>query len=149
VGAADEGGGIGDLLAANTASAPLPGSGGPAQLQDLSSILQGSSAHFQIDLELAPRAIADFRHAAQAMRELMDDAMNIATVSPPGVDAVSMNVVAEICRSASGSEPGSLRWAMEQGSMRLEEAANALERSLRTYRQADENSPVDPRPLEL
>lgn len=144
----DESGALGDLLAANTGS--TLGGGGPSPLRDLSSILRDAPGHFMIDLDQAPRAIADFRHAAQAMRDLMDDAnIMAANTSPPGIDAVSMNVVTEMGRWACSSEPGSLLSAMEQGSTRLEEAADALERSLRAYRQTDESSAVDPRPLEL
>lgn len=120
------------------------------QLRELSSILVSTPGHFQIDLDQAPRAIADFRHAAQALRDLMDDAdILAANLNPPGLDAVSRNVVAEVGRWACGDEPGSLLSAMEQGSARLEEAADALERSLRAYRQTDEISAVNHRPLEL
>lgn len=138
---------IEDLLAGNTGTEP-PGAAAPA-LRDLSSILAGAPGHFRIDLERAPRAIADFRHAAAAMRDLRDDTALLAEFNAPGLDAVSVNVVAEIKHWAIGAEVGSLRPALEQGAARLEEAAEALERSLRVYRRTDHFPAADPTPLEF
>ncbi|MGB8963116.1 MAG: hypothetical protein WCC38_14315 [Pseudonocardiaceae bacterium] len=111
---------------------------GPPPIQDLASILGDPTQHFQLDLDQAPKAIAAFRQVAQGMRDLKDEARRLASVAPPGLDAVSINAAKEIGQWAASEEPGSLRAALESGAVQLERAAMALERSLATHRSIDE-----------
>jgi hypothetical protein len=115
-----------------------PPSTSPMPVQDLSSILLDPAHHFQLDLDQAPKAIAAFRQAADQLRDLKDVASRLANVAAPGLDAVSINAVKEIGQWAVSREPGSLRSALESGALQLEKAADALERSLVTYRNTDE-----------
>jgi hypothetical protein len=115
-----------------------PPTSGPAPIRDLSSILLDPTQHFQLDLDQAPKAIAAFREAAAGLRDLMDEAQRLGQVSPPGVDAVSINVTKVINQWASGEEPGSFRWSLDSGAIQLEQAATALERSLAVHRNTDE-----------
>ncbi len=117
-----------------------PPSTGPAPIHDLSSILLDPVQHFQLDPDQAPQAITAFRQAAEDLRDLMVDAMSLANVRAPGLDAVSINAAKEIGRWAAGADAGSLRSALESGAIQLEKTADALERSLATYRDADEAS---------
>ena len=119
-----------------------PPSTGPAPIQDLSSILLDPTQHFQLDLDQAPQAIAAFRQTAEDLRDLMVDAMSLANVRAPGLDAVSINAAKEIGQWAAGADAGSLRSALESGAIQLEKAADALERSLATYRNTDEANAV-------
>ncbi len=111
---------------------------GPAPVQDLTSILGDPAQHFQLDLDQAPQAIATFRQVSQGMRDLIDQASLLANVPAPGLDAVSVNAAKEIGQWAASVEPGSLRWALESGALQLEKAADSLEQSLATHRNADE-----------
>ncbi|MCA1822143.1 MAG: hypothetical protein LC644_10475, partial [Pseudonocardia sp.] len=117
-----------------------PPTSDPAPIRDLSSILLDPTQHFQLDLAQAPKAIAAFREAAEGLRDLKDDARQLAEISAPGLDAVSINAAKEIGQWAASHEPGSLRSALESGAMQLEKAADALEQSLNTYRNADETN---------
>ncbi|MGH3770755.1 MAG: hypothetical protein ACRDRW_05060 [Pseudonocardiaceae bacterium] len=105
--------------------------------------------HFRLDLDQAPQAIADFRQAAGRMRDLMVEAVRLANVAAPGLDAVSINAAREIGHWAASDEPGSLRWALDSGAIQLEETAAALERSLATYRDTDEANATHLRGSEL
>lgn len=111
---------------------------GPAPMQDLASILGDPAQHLQLDLDQAPQTIAAFRQVAQGMRDLMDQSSRLANVTPPGLDAVSINAAKEIAQWAISEEPGSLRWALESGAAQLEMAADALEQSLTTHQNTDE-----------
>jgi hypothetical protein len=111
---------------------------GLAPVQDLTSILGDPAQHFQLDLDQAPQAIAAFRQVAQGMRDLMDQALRLANVTPPGLDAVSINAAKEIGQWAASEEPGSLRCALESGAVQLEKAAKALEQSLAIHRNTDD-----------
>ncbi|MDQ2883184.1 MAG: hypothetical protein M3Y48_18915 [Actinomycetota bacterium] len=73
-----------------------PPATGPAPMQDLGSILLDPTQHFRLDLDQAPQAIATFRQAAQQMRDLKREALRLAEVTPPGLDAVSINAAKEI-----------------------------------------------------
>jgi hypothetical protein len=115
-----------------------PPTGGPAPVQDLTSILLDPAHHFRLDLDQAPQAIAAFRQVAHGMRDLLVEAAQLANVTPPGLDAVSVNAAREIGQWAVSEEPGSLRSALESGAIQLERAADALERSLAIYRNTDE-----------
>jgi hypothetical protein len=115
-----------------------PSTAGPARTQDLVSILSDPAQHFRLDLDQAPQAIATFRQVADEMRDLMDEALRLADIPAPGLDAVSINAAKEIGQWAASEEPGSLRWALESGAVQLEKAADALERSLATHRNTDE-----------
>jgi hypothetical protein len=115
-----------------------PPAEGPAPVEDLASILLDPAQHFRLDLDQAPQAIATFRQVAQEMRDLMVEAAQLANVTPPGLDAVSINAAREIGQWAASEEPGSLRSALESGAIQLEKAADALERSLTVYRNTDE-----------
>jgi hypothetical protein len=115
-----------------------PPAEGPAPVEDLASILLDPAQHFRLDLDQAPQAIATFRQVAQEMRDLMVEAAQLANVTPPGLDAVSVNAAKEIGQWAASEEPGSLRSALESGAIQLEKAADALERSLAVYRNTDE-----------
>ncbi|MGH3427202.1 MAG: hypothetical protein ACRDRI_01745 [Pseudonocardiaceae bacterium] len=126
-----------------------PPTSGPVPMRDLGSILLDPTQHFQLDLDQAPQAIAAFRHAADKMRNLMDEARRLGNVKPPGLDAVSINAAKEISQWAVSEEPGSFQSAMESGAIQLENVANALERSLRTYRQTDESNAAQLRSREL
>jgi hypothetical protein len=126
-----------------------PPSTSPMLVQDLSSILLDPAHHFQLDLDQAPKAIAAFRQAADQLRDLMVDAMRLANVRPPGLDAVSINVVKEIGQWATGGDSGSLRSALESGAIQLEKTAEALERSLTTHQDIDEVSAAQLRGSEL
>lgn len=116
---------------------PLDGS---APAQDLAPILLNPAQRFRIDLDQAPQAIATFRQAAQEMRNLMADAAQLANVTPPGHDQVSINAAREIGQWTASGEPGSLRAALASGAIQLEKAAEALERSLALHRDTDEAS---------
>ncbi|MGH3683628.1 MAG: hypothetical protein ACRDRE_21380 [Pseudonocardiaceae bacterium] len=116
---------------------------GSASLLEVASILRdftpySQAQYFQLDLDQAPQAIATFRQVAEEMRDLMYRAGRLATVAAPGTDAVSVNAAKEIGRWAASEEPGSLRSALESGARELEKTADALERSLTTYRNTDE-----------
>ncbi len=117
-----------------------PPTSGPAPIRDLSSILLDPTQHFQLDLNQVPKVIAAFRQAAEGLRDLKDDARQLAEISAPGLDAVSINAADEIGHWAASDEPGSLRSALESGAMQLEKAADALEQSLATYRNVDETN---------
>lgn len=137
-------GGFGEILAAG-ATPGAPSAPVAAPMGDLSSILMGSPGLFQVHLEQAPQAIDAFRRAAEQMRRLWREARMLADISPPGLDAVSLNAVTEIGRWAVGDDSGSLRSVLDQGMRRLDEAADALERSLQTYQQADQSHGFGPR----
>jgi hypothetical protein len=115
-----------------------PPTPGPAPVQDISSILLDPAQHFQLDIDQAPKAIAAFRQAAEGLRDLMVDAMRLANVRAPGLDAVSINAAREIGQWAAKADAGSLRSTLESGAIQLEKAADALEQSLATYRNAEE-----------
>jgi hypothetical protein len=115
-----------------------PPAAGPVPIQDMTSILRDPAQHFQLDLDQAPKAIAAFREAAERMRKLMDDALRLANVPAPGLDAVSINAAKAIGHWAVSEEPGSLRWALESGAVQLEKTADALEQSLAAHRNTDE-----------
>jgi hypothetical protein len=117
-----------------------PPTAGPTPIQDLSSVLHDPAQHFQLDLDEAPKAITAFRQAAEQLRDLMDEARQLATIMPPGFDAVSVNAAKEIGQWAASQEPGSLRSALESGAIQLEKTADALEGSLITHRNTDEAS---------
>ncbi|MGH3575020.1 MAG: hypothetical protein ACRDUW_24925 [Pseudonocardiaceae bacterium] len=127
-----------DGMTENLSELVHPPVAGPAPVQDLASILGDPAQHFQLDLDQAPQAIAAFRQVAQGMRDLMDQSSRLANVTPPGLDAVSINAAKEIGQWAISEEPGSLRWALESGAVQLEKAATALERSLASHRNTDE-----------
>ncbi|MGH3793110.1 MAG: hypothetical protein ACRDRU_08465 [Pseudonocardiaceae bacterium] len=116
---------------------------GSASLLEVASILRdftpySQAQYFQLDLDQAPQAIATFRQVAEEMRDLKDKAARLANITPPGLDAVSINAAKEIGRWAASDEPGSLRSALESGALQLEKAADALEQSLSTHRNTDE-----------
>lgn len=115
-----------------------PPTAGPMPIQDLSSILLDPAQHFQLDLDLAPQAIAAFRNAAHQLRDLVDESSRLADLPAPALDAVSINAAKEIASWAVSGEPGSLRWALESGALQMESAADALERSLATHKNNDE-----------
>ncbi len=127
---------------------PTP-SGGSASVQDLAPILDGSAEHFRIDLDQAPQAIARFQQAAHGMRDLMREAAQLANVTPPGRDAVSINAAKEIGQWTASGESGSLLLALESGAIQLEKAAKALQRSLALHRDTDEASAAHLSRLEL
>jgi hypothetical protein len=104
------------------------------------SVPSGGMTEFQLDLDQAPQAIAAFRQAAEELRDLKREASRLAEVRAPGSDAVSINAAKEIRQWAASEEPGSLRWALESGAIELEKTADALERSVATYRNTDEAS---------
>jgi hypothetical protein len=126
-----------------------PSTAGLPPIQDVASILFDPAQHFRLDLDQAPQAIAAFRQVAHEMRDLVVDAMKLANIPAPGIDAVSVNAVREIGQWAVSDEPGSLRSALESGAIRLEKAADALERSLDTHRQTDEVNAAHLSRLEL
>ncbi|MGH3868954.1 MAG: hypothetical protein ACRDQ4_23105 [Pseudonocardiaceae bacterium] len=126
-----------------------PPTGGSASVQDLDPILDGSAQHFRIDLDQAPQTIATFRRAVQEMQDLMLEAAQLANVTPPGRDAVSMNAASEIGQWTASGEPGSLYLALESGAIQLEKAADVLERSLALHRDTDEASAAHLSRLEL
>lgn len=138
-----EHGEFGDLVSSdgmteNLATLVHPPATGSASLLEMASILRDSTQYFQLDLDQAPQAIATFRQVAEEMRDLIYKAGRLASVAAPGTDAVSINAAKEIGRWAASAEPGSLRSALESGARELEKTADALERSLATYRDADE-----------
>jgi phosphate uptake regulator len=124
----------------NLATLVRPPAAGSAPLLDMASILEGSAQHFQLDLDQAPKAIATFRQVAHDLRILRAEARRLAEVPAPGLDAVSINAAREIGQWAGSEDPGSLRWALASGALELEKAADALERSLATYRDTDEGN---------
>lgn len=126
-----------------------PPVGGPGPVQELASILLDPAQHFRLDLDQAPQAITAFRQAAQGMRDLMVEAAQLANITPPGLDAVSVNAAREMGRWAASEEPGSLRSALESGAIQLEKTADALERSLATHRNTDEANAAHLRGAEL
>ena len=109
-------------------------------IHDLSSILRDPAQHFQLDLDQAPKAIAAFRRVAHELRDLRRDVGRLADVRAPGLDAVSVNAAKQIGHWAIRDDPQSLRAALESGALQLEKTADALERSLVTHRNADEQS---------
>jgi hypothetical protein len=113
---------------------------GPAPIQDLTSVLGDPAQHFQLDLDQAPQTIAAFRQVAEGMRDLMDQAERLGNLPAPGLDAVSINAAKEIRHWAISEEPGSLRWALASGALQLEKAADALEQSVATHRNLDEDN---------
>jgi hypothetical protein len=115
-----------------------PPTSDPAPIRDLSSILLDPTQHFQLDLDQAPKAIAAFREAAEGLRDLMVDAMRLANVRAPGLDAVSINAAKEIGQWAASADVSSLRSTLESGAIQMEKTADALEQSLATYQNADE-----------
>lgn len=127
---------------------PTP-SNGSASVQELDPILDGSAQHFQIDLDQAPQAITRFQQAAQDMRDLMMEAADLINLKAPGLDEVSINAANEISRWTSTGEPGSLLPALESGAIQLEQAAEALQRSLALHRDTDEASAAQLSRLEL
>jgi hypothetical protein len=126
-----------------------PPSTSPMLVQDLSSILLDPAHHFQLDLDQAPKVIAAFRQAADQLRGLMDEVKMLGDIRAPGLDAVSINVAKEVGQWAVGEDPGSLRAALESGAIQFEKTADALERSLATYRNIDEASAAQLRRPEL
>jgi hypothetical protein len=126
-----------------------PPTTGPAPLLDMTSILHDAAQHFQLDLDQAPQAIIAFRQAAREMRDLMYETSRLADIPAPGLDAVSVNAAREIGQWAIGEEPGSLRWALDSGAIQLEQAADALERSLATHQNNDEANAAHLRRSEL
>lgn len=127
---------------------PTP-SDGSASFQDLAPILDGSAEHFRIDLDQAPQTIARFQQAAQEMRDLMREAAELFNVTPPGLDAVSVDAATEIRQWSVSGEPGSLLPALESGAIQLEQAAEALQRSLALHQDTDETSAAHLSRLEL
>ncbi|MGH3833007.1 MAG: hypothetical protein ACRDRS_21640 [Pseudonocardiaceae bacterium] len=121
----------------------------PPGTQDVSSILLEGAQRFQLEPDQAPPAIANFRQAAQRMRDLMVEAVRLTNVPAPGLDAVSLNAALEIGRWAGNDEPGSLRWALDSGAIQLEQSAEALEQSLASYQSTDEANAAQLRGSEL
>jgi hypothetical protein len=116
----------------------LPTSGS-VPFADLASTMLDAAQHFQTNLDEAPQAITAFRQAAQVMRDLMFEASRLAEMScPPGEDGVSRHAAGEIGRWAFSAEPGSLWWALESGSVQMEQAADTLEQSLATYQNVED-----------
>lgn len=121
----------------------------PPGAQDAGSILFDGAQRFQLEPDQAPQAITNFRQAAQRMRDLMDQAAQLADVPAPGLDAVSLNAAREIGQWAGSGEPGSLRSALESGALQLEQSAEALARSLASYQSTDEANAAQLRGSEL
>lgn len=131
---------------------PLPGMPGaqatPSPADGSPDIPTTGSGGFSVDLDRAPQAIADLRAAARVLWDEAENAWSLARIRPPGLDLVSADAVRIMAEAAVG-ERGSLRFALEGAAVRLENDADKLEASLRTYRQTDEISIPMARKLNL
>lgn len=118
---------------------PAPHGSAPSQPGPPQPTTTASGGSYSVDVERAPQAIADLRHAAQALKDEARNAWNLANITPPGLDVVSANAVRCFVDAAVG-EQGSLWLALLGAAARFESDAEKLEASLKTYLQVDEIS---------
>jgi hypothetical protein len=114
----------------------------------LDALLHGSApaGGFSIDYERVPQAIADLEHAAKFFEDRAKVAQSLAKISPPGVDGVSLNAVAQIGKWASDDGVNNLEATLLAGSRQLKELAQKLREDLKTYLGVEELNIPQPTP---
>lgn len=123
----------------------------PADTGDTGNVLSGTplgglaAAGFSINYEALPQAITDLRHAADFFESRMKVAEQLARISPPGIDKVSINAVAQIGKWASNSGQNNMAATLKAGASQLRDLADKLEKDLKTYLNVEElNLPKEP-----
>src|SRR5262249_26219059 len=105
-----------------TAPASAPGRGMSGQPGTGQPATTAGSSSYSVDVERAPQAIADLRRAAQALKDEADNALNLANITPPGLDVVSANATQVFIDAAVGSQR-SVRLALLRAAARFEQDA--------------------------
>ena len=129
----------------------------PAAADDTSNLLAGTpldallnrsapAAGFSIDYVRVPQAIADLEHAAKFFEDRAKVAQSLARISPPGVDGVSLNAVAQIGKWASDDGVNNLEATLLAGSRQLKALAQKLREDLKTYLGVEELNIPNPTP---
>jgi hypothetical protein len=129
----------------------------PAAADDTSNLLAGTpldallnggapAAGFSIDYERLPQAIADLEHAAKFFEDRAKVAQSLAKISPPGIDGVSINAIAQIEKWASDDGVNNLEASLLAGSKQLKALAKKLREELKAYLGVEELNIPKPTP---
>lgn len=94
--------------------------------------------HFRVDLERAPQAIHELEDASRELREIRQDALRMGKVTPPTIDAVSLDAAAVLGAAANGNA-GSLVAALDAGIDQVDSLVRRLKEDLRKYGATDES----------
>ncbi|MGH3916129.1 MAG: hypothetical protein ACRDTC_22385 [Pseudonocardiaceae bacterium] len=118
----------------------LPGAADTGNILSYAGLgaLGSTSAHFTIDIERAPEAIADLKAAAEFLRSRAELARGLATVLAPGADGVSLHAAEQIGKWALDSGENNLYATLRAGAQQLEDLAAKLGEDLKSYLRVDE-----------
>lgn len=97
---------------------------------------------FAIDLDQAPNAIRQLEEALKELAEIRQDAMDLARITPPTSDQVSLDAAQALGVTATGG-PGSFVNALDAGVAQLESMIAAIRASLQHYRDQDSQASSD------
>jgi len=117
----------------------------------VNELIQSSSGHFRIDLEMAPQVIRDLEEARERLDRLDRWATRVGhtrTLDTPGKDKVSVNAAKQISRLAMDPQEGSLYTAIKAYRDAIDGAIEALRKSYAAYRNVEELNTVQARPFE-
>jgi hypothetical protein len=97
---------------------------------------------FDVDLDQAPQAIRKLEEARTELTSIRRSALDLARVTPPTSDQVSIDAARALGAAATGG-PGSFVNAIDAGIAELESIITALRTGLERYRDQDGQAATD------